>query len=85
MAVAVEQKPRAAQAADYPVGCVGGKPVGEQPDLRAQSFRAIIVREELQHLVAEDAGAAWLEKDEGKAGVDLRRDTVEDVDQVTLC
>ena len=41
-----------------------------------------IVGEKFEELVFEDAGAAWLEKDERQAGVDLRSHAVEDVGEI---
>ena len=45
---------------------------------------ARVVGEEVSQLVAEDAGAAWLEHDDRHAGIDLRREGVEDADEIAL-
>ena len=73
MAVTVDQDVCASEAARGKLRCAFGEPVGEQPDILAQAFRAGIVGEEFQQLVFEDAGTAWLEEDEGQAGLNLRR------------
>ena len=78
MAVAVNQNVRARKLAGGKLGRVGGEPVGEQPDLLAERCRARIVGEQLEQFILEDAGATWLKKDEGQAGIDLRRHAVED-------
>ena len=70
------------EAAGGDVGCFGGEPVGEEPDLFAEALGACVVWEQLGEFVLEDAGAAWLEKDEGQAGVDLLEPCVEDVGEV---
>ena len=60
--------------------------LAEQEGLIAKALRAgaglRIGGEEVDQLVAEDGGAAGLEEDEGEAGVDLRREVVEDLFEV---
>ena len=51
---------------------VAGEHFTEQDGLLAQPDRALIVGKKVDQLVAEDGGAAWLEHDDGNAGVDLR-------------
>lgn len=54
VAVAVEEKLRAVEAAGYPFGAVCGEPVGEEPNLRAELLSAGIGREELEHFIPEN-------------------------------
>ena len=48
----------------------------------AQALRAGIVGEEFEKFVFEDAGATWFKKDEGQAGLDLRRHAIEHAGEV---
>ena len=54
------------------IGRLGGKPVGEEPDLLPEPLCARIVGHQLEQFVFEDAGTAWLEEDEGRAGINVR-------------
>ena len=73
MAVTVDQNFCACEATRGKLRCAIGEPVGEQPDVLAQTFCSGIVGEEFQQLVFEDAGATWFKEDERHAGLDLRR------------
>src|SRR6266567_8717198 len=82
MAVAVNEDRLTLEAARGEVRSLGRKPVGQQPHGFAQLLGARVVGEELGELVAEDAGATWLEENEGQAGIDLRSHAVEDVGEI---
>ena len=82
MAVAVDKDVRALEAAGGKFRRAIGKPVSEQPDLAAQEFRARVIGEELWQFIFEDAGAAWLEEDEGQASFNLRSHAVEDTREI---
>src|SRR5690348_17279335 len=77
MAVAVYQDMRPFKSADKSVGYLGGEPVRQQPCLAVKLPGSRIVGEKLQHLVLEDAGATWLQKDERAAGSNLRSHAVQ--------
>ena len=64
------------------LGRLGGEPVGKQPDLLAQALGSRIVGKEFEQLVLEDAGAAWLKKDERQPGIDLRSHAVENTREI---
>jgi len=71
------------EAVGGPIGSLGGEPVGKEPNLAAEFFGAKVVGEQLNQFIFEDAGTAWLKKDERKARVDLRGHAIEDFDEVT--
>ena len=72
MTVTVNQNFCACEATRGELGCAIGEPVGEQPGVLAQAFRAGIVGEKFQQLIFENAGATWFKEDEWQAGLDLR-------------
>jgi hypothetical protein len=78
MAVAVDKDVRALKAAGRQIRRAAARASRRAARPLAQAFGAGIVGEKLEQLVFEDAGAAWLEKDEGQAGFDLRGHAVED-------
>ena len=78
MAVAVDENLRTFQpVVGANVGGFGREKIGEEPGVFAQLLRTRIVGEKFGQLVLEDAGAAWLEKDEGHAGGNVRGHGIE--------
>ena len=84
MAVSVNKDLGACEASGSEVGCLGGEPVSKEPDGIAKACGARVIGEELGELVAEDAGAAWLQKQEWQAGIDLRCHAIEDAGQIGM-
>jgi hypothetical protein len=82
MTVAVQQDMRTLKPAGNPVRSLGCEPVGKEPYLFIHSLRARVVREELEKLILEYAGATRLEKDERHSRFDLRRHAVENFGEI---
>jgi len=82
MAVPLDDDFAAGMLGGMEVRGVPGEKLAEQQGLIAEALSALILREEIDQLIAEDAGAAWFQKDEGEAGVNLRRELVEDAQQI---
>ena len=51
----------------------------------AETLGPSVAGEKVHQLVAEDAGTAGLEEDEGEAGVDLRAEVAEDFFEIAFC
>src|SRR5579863_9701975 len=82
MTMAVNQNALACEGVRNGVRSVLHEEVREQPCLVAKPLRDRVVREKLLQLVAEDAGAAWLKKDERQAGNDLRGHALENLGEI---
>ena len=82
MAVAVDEDVCAGEAGGRKVRRVLREPVGEEPDLLAELLRVGIFGEDFEELIFEDAGAAWLKKDEGQTGADLRGHAGKDLREI---
>lgn len=78
VAVAVEEDAGVGVLGGLVVGRVAGEELAEQEGLVGEAFCAVVAGEEVEELVAEDAGATGFEEDDGQAGVDLRRELGED-------
>lgn len=82
VAVAVEDDARIGVLGRLVVGRVAGEELAEQEGLVGEAAGAVVAGEEVEELVAEDAGATGFEEEEGKAAVDLGREFREDAAEV---
>ena len=87
MAVAVDENLRSFEATrgEDKIGSTSSEPAGKEPDLFTEPLGSRMAGEELEQFVFENAGAAWLEKDEGQTGVDLGSQAVEDLREIRAC
>jgi hypothetical protein len=82
MAVTLEDDFSADKLGGLEIRDVTGEEFAEEEGLLAEALCARVVGEEVDQFVAEDAGAAGLEEDEGNGGIDLRGELVENFQQI---
>ncbi len=57
----------------------------EQKTLFAEAFRILVVREKIEHLIAENGETAWLQADDRDAAANFRPQRFENLAQQGLC
>src|SRR6266702_1731639 len=67
---------------NLPVSCVAREHLAKHDGLLAEADGTLVVREEVDQFVSEDGGTAWLQHDDGNSSGDLRREFIEDAQQV---